>query len=98
MGLQVKPASFHFTHFTSDLMTTLVVSHHESIVHLDDVTAKQRGLQFGHLDGPALPHVAHPRNYVVSSHRRQLLTQHLHTGNRTGHTSCPMALTSESKG
>lgn len=45
------------------------MTHHERVVHLDDVTAEQRRLEFGDSDGLPLPHVAHPRNYVVSSNR-----------------------------
>lgn len=51
------------------------MTHHEGVVHLDDVTAEQWRLQFGDSDGLPLPHVAHPRDDVVSSSRRQFLTQ-----------------------
>lgn len=48
-------------------------THHECIIHLDDVTAVQRGLEFRDPDAPPLPHVTHAGDDGVPSNRGQLL-------------------------
>ncbi len=57
------------------MLMSPTMTHHEGVVHLDDVTAEQWRPQFGDSDGLSLPYVAHPRDDVVSSNCRQFLTE-----------------------
>lgn len=50
-------------------------SHHEGVLHADDVAAQHGRLDFGHPDSLSLPGVTHARDDVVPSHRRQLLPE-----------------------
>lgn len=52
-------------------------THHERILHTDDVTAQHGGLDLGHTDALALPGVAHARDDVVAADGGELLAEDL---------------------
>lgn len=52
-------------------------SHHQRVLHTDDVAAQHGGLDLGHPDGLALPGVTHTGDDVVAPHRGELLAEEL---------------------